>query len=372
MKVPFFSLDAHHAPLRDEIVAAIDGVINSGIFAGGPEVDSFEESFAKSCGTRFAAGVGSGTDALWLVLEALGIGPGDEVVTVPMTFVATVEAICRTGAKPVFVDISEDRFTMDPSGLEAVLTSRTKAIIPVHLFGQMAEMRPILQIAEAYGIPVIEDAAQAHGAAYKDRPAGSHGLAGCFSFYPGKNLGALGEAGAVVTNDPDLDAKVRLLREHGQRRKYEHEAIGWNCRMDAIQAAVLKVKLPNLTRYNERRRIHAQHYSEALSDFPDLQLPSVRDPEEHVHHIYAVRCSQRDNLIMHFASMGIGYGIHYPVPIHLQPAYAKFSNGRGSFPVAEACATSFVSLPVYPELSASSIQAVVQSLEEFCSVKLSA
>jgi dTDP-4-amino-4,6-dideoxygalactose transaminase len=370
MKVPFFDLKAHHAPLRDEIAGAIEKVIDRGIFAGGPQVEEFENSFAEYCGTEYAIGVSNGTDALWLVLEALGIGPGDEVVTVPMTFVATVEAIARTGALPVFVDIDEDRFTMNPTHLESVVTSRTKAIIPVHLFGQMADMEPILRFAESRGIPVIEDAAQAHGAIYRKKRAGSHGLAGCFSFYPGKNLGALGEAGAVTTDDAKLAERIRILREHGQCAKYDHRLVGWNCRMDAIQAAVLGVKLPCLDENNRRRRALAERYATSLSGLPELILPRAGKSEEHVHHVYAVRSKRREALIEFLDSSGVGFGIHYPVPVHLQPAYSDLKLGRGSFPISESCAETFLSLPMYPEFPDIDFQFISQTIQRFESVDL--
>ena len=274
MRVPFLDLNSAHAPLRGEIRAAIEEVIDRGVFAGGPFVEDFEKDFAAYCGVRHAIGVGSGTDALWLALLALGVGPGDEVLTVPNTFMATAEAITYCGAKPVFVDVDERTYTMDPAALETAITARTKAIIPVHLFGQPADMDPILEIARARGLVVIEDAAQAHGAEYKGRRAGSLGDAGCFSFYPGKNLGALGEAGAVVTGDHELQEKIRILRDHGQIRKYHHTMVGWNARMDGIQAAVLRVKLRHLEAGNELRRSHAAHYDRSLQEIEELETPS--------------------------------------------------------------------------------------------------
>ncbi len=264
MKVPFLDLKAHHQPIRNELNQAIGEVIETGAFAGGPFVAAFERDFAAYCGTRFAVGLGNGTDALWLSLLALGVGPGDEVITVPSTFMATAEAISFCGARPVFVDIDERTYTMDPGLLERAITPRTRAIIPVHLFGQMADMDPILEIARRHGLPVVEDACQAHGALYKGRKAGSLGVAGCFSFYPGKNLGALGEAGAVVTNDSELEGRIKVLRDHGQARKYHHSRIGWNARMDGIQGAVLRVKLKRLETANSRRRANARIYEELL------------------------------------------------------------------------------------------------------------
>jgi len=362
MNVPFLDLKAHHAAQRGELADAINEVIDAAAFAGGPFVSRFEEAFAGFCETRHAVGVGSGTDALWLALAALGIGPGDEVITVPMTFIATAEAISRTGARPVFVDIEEATYTLDPAGLERAVTPRTKAIIPVHLFGQMADMAPILQFARARGIAVVEDAAQAHGARYDGHPAGSLGAAGCFSFYPGKNLGAFGEAGAVVTQDARLADRIRMFRDHGQVRKYHHAEVGWNCRMDGIQAAVLQVKLRHLDNRNERRRKNAARYARALAGIPGLVLPICDPSRTHVFHIYALRVAERNAFMRQLESQGIGCGIHYPVPVHLQEAYADLGHRRGAFPVAERCAAEFVSLPMYPELTSAQIDAVVQAV----------
>src|SRR5882762_8081022 len=268
MQVPFLDLRVQHEPLMGELVDAFRQVTESSAFAGGPFVARFENEFAAFCGTRHALGVGSGTDALWLSLLALGVGPGDEVITAPNTFMATAEAISLCGARPVFVDIDERTYTMDPAELEANITLRTQAIIPVHIFGQMADMDAILAIGRRHGTPVVEDACQAHGAEYKGRKAGSLGVAGCFSFYPGKNLGAFGEAGAVTTDEPELRSKIQMLRDHGQAAKYLHSTIGWNARMDGIQAAVLSVKLRRLATANAARRAHAQRYDELLAGEP--------------------------------------------------------------------------------------------------------
>ncbi len=362
MNVPFLDLKTHHAACRRELVDAINAVIDAAAFAGGPFVTRFEEDFACFCEARHAVGVSSGSDALWLTMTALGIGPGDEVITVPMTFIATVEAISRTGARPVFVDIEQATYTMDPAGLERAVTSHTKAIIPVHLFGQMPDMAPILDFARARGIVVIEDAAQAHGARYDGYRAGTLGTAGCFSFYPGKNLGAFGEAGAVVTQDVRLADRIRALRDHGQVRKYHHVEIGWNCRMDGIQAAVLQVKLRYLEDRNEWRRKHAAHYARALAGIAGLVLPICRPSRTHVSHIFAIRVADRKSFMRHMESRGIGCGIHYPVPVHLQDAYACLGHRCGAFPVAERCAAEFVSLPMYPELASGQIDAVVQAV----------
>jgi dTDP-4-amino-4,6-dideoxygalactose transaminase len=364
MKVPFLDLKAHHDPLKAEFMAAISAVIDSGAFAGGPFVAKFEQEFAAFCGSKHAVGVGNGTDALWFALLALGVGPGDEVITVPHTFIATAEAISFCGAKPVFVDIDERTYTMDPRGLEQAITSRTKAIIPVHIFGQMADMEPILAIAREHDLPVIEDACQAHGAEYKGRKAGSLGVAGCFSFYPGKNLGAFGEGGGIVTDDLELAQKMRVLRDHGQARKYYHDVVGWNGRMDGIQSAVLSVKLRGLAENNARRREHARVYDRLLASVKAVITPAVADYAAHIYHIYAVRVKNRDKVLADLVQKGISCGIHYPVPLHLQAAYRSLGYGLGSFPVAEKCASEFLSLPMFPELTVAQIEAVVAALKD--------
>ena len=319
-KVPFLDLEAHHAPLRAEFDQAIGEVIDSGAFAGGPFVAQFENEFAAFCGSQHAIGVGNGTDALWLALLACGIGPGDEVITVPNSFMATAEAITYTGARPVFVDVDERTYTMDPALLEKARTPRTKAVIPVHLFGQVADMDAILSFGRKHGLFVIEDAAQAHGAEYKGRKAGSLGDAGCFSFYPGKNLGAFGEAGAVVTNDDKLQEKIRILRDHGQVQKYYHSMVGWNCRMDGIQAAVLQIKLRTLiTQINGAELTPANTIR--LSGIEEVVPPFEAPYGRHVYHLYPIRVRERDEMMRRLQEQGIGCGIHYPVPIHLQEAY---------------------------------------------------
>jgi dTDP-4-amino-4,6-dideoxygalactose transaminase len=364
MQVPFLDLRAHHEPLMDEFVNAFRQVTDTSAFAGGPFVARFEAEFAGFCGSRHALGLASGTDALWLGLLALGVGPGDEVITVPNSFMATAEAISLCGARPIFVDVDPETYTMDPEQLEAAITLRTQAIIPVHLFGQTAAMDEITTIARRHGTPVVEDACQAHGASYKDRKAGSIGVAGCFSFYPGKNLGAFGEAGALTTDDPDLRSKVQVLRDHGQAAKYLHSMIGWNARMDGIQAAVLSVKMRRLAAANEARRVHARLYNDLLADEPRVIRPAVGPDNTHVYHIYAVRVQDRDGVLQRMAARGVNCAIHYPVPIHRQKAYAFLGLGPGSFPVAEQCAKEFLSLPMYPELTEEQIRFVVDSLKE--------
>jgi len=364
IRVPFLDLKSHHASLSDEFNRVIRKVIDSSALAGGPFVEKFEQEFASYCDCQHAIGVGSGTEALWLSLLAGGIGPGDEVITVPNTFMATAEAITYCGARPVFVDVDERTYTMDPAGLEEVVSSRTKAIIPVHLFGQPADMDPILEFAREHDIIVIEDAAQAHGAKYKGRNVGTLGDAGCFSFYPGKNLGALGEAGAVVTNSLELQEKIRILRDHGQIRKYRHTAIGWNCRMDGIQAALLSVKLQHLDSWNSARRARALQYNQEFAELNDLITPLEAPYARHVYHIYAIRVQERDEVMWFLNEKGIQCGVHYPVPVHLQPAYRSLGYKKGDLPVSEQIALEFISLPIFPELTETQVNIVTLSLKE--------
>jgi len=364
MQVPFLDLKAHHEPIRPELESAIREVLDSNAFAGGPFVAKFEQDFAAFCGTSHAIGVGNGTDALWLTLLALGVGPGDEVITAPMTFMATAEAISFCGATPVFVDIDERTYTLDPEKLERAISPRTKAVIPVHLFGQVADMDPVLEIAGRHGLPVIEDACQAHGAEFRGRKAGSLGIAGCFSFYPGKNLGGLGEAGAVVTNNTELQTRIQMLGDHGQAKKYHHALVGWNARMDGIQGAALRVKLKYLNKGNESRRAHARAYSQNLAEIAELVLPTEAEYARHVYHLYVVRLQNRDRILQEMAQRGIACGIHYPIPVHLQEAYRFLGHKKGSFPVAERCADEFLSLPLYPELTAEQIGIVARELRD--------
>jgi len=371
MKVPYLDLKAQYEPIRGEIADAIQQVLERTAFAGGPFVAQFEKEFAAFCGTKFVTGVGSGTEALWVALLGFGIGPGDEVITVPDTFIATAEAISWCGAKPVFVDVDPVTYNMDPSKIGAALTPKTRAIIPVHLFGQMADMDPILEIARNRKLFVIEDASQAHGAEYKGRKAGSIGDAGCFSFYPGKNLGAYGEAGAVVTNNEDLDKKMRMLRDHGQAKKYYHSFVGWNARMDGIQGAILSVKLKHLPVWNEGRRRNAAIYGELLKGVEGVTTPKEAAYGKHVYHIYAIRVAERDRLISALAEKDIHCGIHYPIPVHLLDAYKSLNHGKGSFPVAEKSASQFVSLPMYAELSGEQIARVAAELKAIVAVPAS-
>jgi dTDP-4-amino-4,6-dideoxygalactose transaminase len=383
MNVPFIDLKAQYESIKDEIAPAISQVLDSCAFAGGPFVEQFEKEFASFCQCHHAVGVGSGTEALWLALLALGIGPGDEVITVPNTFIATAEAISFCGAKPVFVDIDETTYTMDPQKLHDYLAivnrqsqirnpkseirNRPKAVIPVHLFGQMADMDPIMEIAKAHGLFVIEDACQAHGAEYKGRRAGSIGDAGCFSFYPGKNLGAYGDAGAVVTNNAALAQNIRIMRDHGQQKKYYHKTIGWNARMDGLQGAVLSVKLRHLLSWNEARRKNAQLYTEALANLDAVAFPQEVAYAKHVYHIYAIRVQNRYALINALAEKDIHSAIHYPLPLHLQEAYHFLGQHDGSFSVAERCAEELVSLPMFPELTDGQIERVAHEVKEYLS-----
>jgi dTDP-4-amino-4,6-dideoxygalactose transaminase len=347
MRVPFLDLKAHHDPIRAEVMAAINEVVDQNAFAGGPFVTAFEKDYARFCQVQHCVGVANGTDALWLPLLALGIGAGDEVITAPMTFMATAEAISYAGATPVFVDIDPVTYTLDPTKIEAAITPRTKAIIPVHLFGQCADMGAILDLAKRHQLHVIEDGAQSQGATYHGRPSGSMGVAAATSFYPGKNLGAWGEAGAITTNDGALRERIQMFREHGQKKKYYHDVIGWNARMDGMQA----VKLKYLERANEGRRRAAALYHKLLAGTPGVLLPTEAPYARHVYHVFAVRVKNRDDIMKRLGEKGIGCGIHYPVPVHLQDAYRHLGHGRGSFPVAEACADEYLSLPMFPELT---------------------
>jgi len=365
MKVPFLDLEAQYQSIKDAVAVTIQEVLESCSFAGGPFVEHFEHDFAAFCRCKYAIGVGSGTEALWLALLALGIGPGDEVITVSNTFIATAEAISFCGAKPVFIDIDEQTYTMDPNQIKPAITPRTKAIIPVHLFGHMAEMDPIMEIARRNDLYVIEDACQAHGAQYKGKLAGSIGDVGCFSFYPSKNLGAFGEAGAIVTNDEQLNEKMKMLRDHGQSEKYHHRMIGWNARMDGLQGAVLRVKLKHLQGWNQRRRENAQFYNKLLSNIDGIILPKEVDYVKHVYHIYAICVENRDALIGTLKERDIYCGIHYPIPLHLQKAYHSFCLQTGSLPVAEKCAEKLVSLPMFPELTERQIEYVVREIKDF-------
>lgn len=357
VKVPYLDLKAQYRSIKPEIDAAIARVLESAQFVLGPEVAGFERDFAAYCGASECLAVNSGTSALHLALLAAGIGPGDEVITVPFTFVASIAAILYAGARPVLVDIDPRSFTMDPAQVEAAITPRTKAILPIHLYGQTADMDPIMEIARRHRLVVIEDAAQAHGARYKGRPAGSIGDMACFSFYPGKNLGAYGEGGAVTTSNPEYARTIRMLRDWGQDRKYHHLLRGYNYRMEGFQGAILVVKLRHLEKWTEARRAIVQRYDELLAD-TDIETPCEMPWARHVFHVYTIRTEDRDGLQSALTAEGIQTGIHYPVPAHLQPAYSDLGYGPGDFPHSEAASRQVLSLPLYPELPAESVAEV--------------
>jgi dTDP-4-amino-4,6-dideoxygalactose transaminase/acetyltransferase-like isoleucine patch superfamily enzyme len=362
--VPFVDLKAQYQAIKTEIHEAINRVLESSSYVLGEEVAAFEKEFATYCGASYGIALNSGTSALHLSLLAAGVGPGDEVITVPFTFVATAAAILYVGARPVFVDIDPHSYTIDVNQIEPAITPRTKAILPVHLYGQPADMDPILGIARSRGLVVIEDAAQAHGAEYNGQQVGGLGDLGCFSFYPAKNLGAYGEGGIVVTNNPEYDRTVRILRDWGQDSKYHHVLHGYNYRMDALQGAVLRVKLPFLETWTQARQAHARRYDRQLVG-GSVQPPQAMPWARHVYHVYAVRTPSRDLLQQHLQRNGIHTGIHYPIPVHLQPGYAHLGYLPGSFPHAEETARAILSLPMYPELSTINIDAIVQSIHSF-------
>ena len=361
--IPFLDIKAQYQSIKGEIDAAVLGVLASGQYVLGEEVLRFEQEFADYCNVKHAIAVNTGTSALHLALLAAGIGPGDEVITVPFTFVATVSAICYTGARPVFVDVEPVTLTMDPAEIEAKITPRTKAIIPVHIYGQMADMDAVKAIADHHRIPVIEDACQAHGAQYKGQRAGSIGVSGCFSFYPGKNLGACGEGGLVVTNNDEQAKTMRMLRDWGQEQRYHHLLKGFNYRMDAIQGAILRVKLRHLEAWTEARRTHARRYSSLLAGSPHLKIPVETADRRHVYHVYAIRSRDRDGLQRVLSADGVPSGLHYPIPVHLQKAHADLGYQAGDFPVSEAAAREALSLPIYPEMPSQHIDQVAAALE---------
>ena len=363
--IPFLDLKAQYQQIKPEIDAAVARTIESAQFVLGPEVAAFEERFAEYSSAKHCLAVNSGTSALHLALLAAGVGVGDEVITVSLTFVATAAAILYCGAKAVFVDVDPDTWTMDPKLIEAAITPRTKAIVPVHLHGLMADMDPIMEIARRRGLVVIEDAAQAHGAEYKGRRAGSIGDFGCFSFYPGKNLGAYGEGGAVVCNDPGLARQVALLRDWGQESKYNHVLAGYNYRMDGIQGAVLNVKMNYIEAWTEARRSVASQYDRLLTGHP-YKRPARPADRRHVYHVYAVELEHRDVVQKLLQAAGVGTGIHYPVPVHLQKAYASLGNQKGKFPITEALANRFLSLPIYAELHPEQVSEVAFKLDKAC------
>lgn len=364
MKIPLVDLGAQHRQLETELQAAVQRVFQRSSFVSGPEVERFEAEFASYLNATSCVAVSSGTTALHLVLHALGIGPGDEVITVPNTFIATAEAISAVGAKPVFVDVNPVSYTMDPARAERAITAKTRAFLPVHLYGQPADMDALLEIAHGRSLAVLEDACQAHGAEYKGRKAGTLGAAGCFSFYPSKNLGACGEGGAVVTSDPDLAERIRLLRNHGSVSKYEHRFPGYNFRMEELQGAFLAVKLKYLDEWNERRRMLAQHYDRLFSG-SGVVTPTEMPYAKHVYHLYVIQAENREALRRRLTEQDIETGLHYPIPLHLQEAYRSLGYRRGDFPVSERLAERALSLPMYPDLTFEAVEHVASPILEF-------
>jgi dTDP-4-amino-4,6-dideoxygalactose transaminase len=364
MNIPLVDLRKQYQPLKDEIIRGMEQALEGMHLFLGENVQAFEKEFAQFGGGKHRIGVSAGTAALHIILRAMDIGAGDEVITVANTFIATAEAIVLAGARPVFVDINPGTYLMDVGQIEAKITPRTKAILPVHLYGQTAEMDPIVEIAARHGLKVIEDACQAHGAEYKGRRAGNLGDAAAFSFYFSKNLGAYGEGGFVATSDDELARRVRMIRDHGSERRYYHDLIGWNARLDELQAVVLRAKLPHLEAWNEARRGHAARYDEFFKGTP-MVTPVVCSKNLHVYHLYVIRAAQRDALQAHLKSQGVATGIHYPVPIHLQNAMANLGYGPGDFPVTERVAGEILSLPMYAELTDEEIAYIAGSLKTF-------
>jgi dTDP-4-amino-4,6-dideoxygalactose transaminase len=363
--VPFLDLGLLHRELKAEIVAEFADLVDSSAFTNGPQVREFEADFAAYCGTEHAVGLASGLDALRLGLQALGMRPGDEVVVAANTFVASLEAVTQAGGRPVVVDASEEDYNLDPAAVEPALTERTRFLMPTHLYGQLADMRALTELARRRGLTIVEDACQAHGASRDGIPSGTAGAAAAFSFYPGKNLGAFGDAGALVTGDEELAGLVRALREHGQRRKYVHDVEGWTARLDTIQAIVLLRKLPYLDGWNAERREVAAAYTARLDGIGDVRLPRVPDGSDPVWHIYAIRTADPDRLAGFLRERGIGTGRHYPDPVHLSPAYAWLGHRKGEFPVAEALAAEVLSLPMFPGMTEPQIDAVVAGIGDY-------
>jgi dTDP-4-amino-4,6-dideoxygalactose transaminase len=361
--IPFIDLRAQYREIQEEVQEAVARVLADAAYVLGSEVEAFESEFADYCGAAHGVGVNSGTSALHLALLAAGVGPGDEVITAPFTFIATAATIRYAGAKPVFVDVDPVSLTLDPARLEAAITPRTVAVVPVHIYGQPADMDPILETARRHRLVVIEDAAQAHGAEYKGRRAGGLGDLGCFSFYPTKNLGACGEGGIVVTSDPKREERVRLLRDWGQTSKYRHELLGFNYRMEGIQGAILRVKLRHLERWTEMRRAHAARYDKALEN-SGVSTPAAMPWARHVYHAYTVRSPRRDALREALAESEIQSATHYPVPLHRQPIFKDLGYESGAFPRAEAAADEVLCLPIYPELSADAPERVAACIRK--------
>ena len=361
--IPLVDLKAQYLTIKSDVAAAVGRVLDTGQFVLGPEVEAFEQEFAAYQGAAQGIAVNTGTSALHLALMAAGVGPGDEVITVPFTFVATVAAIGYVGARAVYVDIDPKTFTIDVNQIEGAITPRTKAIVPVHLYGQPADMDPIIEIANRHGLKVIEDGCQAHGAAYKGRPVGALGDLGCFSFYPGKNLGAYGEGGMVVTNNAAMAKQIRMLRDWGSEKKYHHVLKGFNYRMEGMQGSILRVKLRHLEKWTEARRAHAVEYRRVLAD-SGIEIPVEAPYARHVYHVYAIRTKDRVTMQRMLQSNGIGTGIHYPIPVHLQPAYADPAYRQGDFPHSEQAANEVLSLPMFAELSFTNVEMIGAAVKE--------
>ncbi len=363
--VPLVDLRGQYEPLKEEVMAAMAQVLDGMKLFLGENVFQLERDFARLCGAKHAIGVGSGTDAIYLALRALDVGAGDEVITAPNSFIASAAGIAMTGATPVFADIDPETYTLDPAQLERAITPRTKAIMPVHLYGQPAEMQAINRIAEAHGLAVVEDACQAHGAEYRGKRTGALGDAAAFSFYYSKNLGAYGEGGAVVTNNRAIATKVQLLRNHGSSTRYHHSLLGMNSRLDELQAAILRIKLRHLEKWNIKRRALALEYNQRLALYPEVVTPVERAEMMHVYHLYVVRVPHRDELLEWLNRHGVGAAIHYPVPIHLQEATRHLGYSEGDFPVTERVAGEIISLPIYPELGIDDVNYICQTIGDF-------
>lgn len=361
MKIPLCDLKAQYLSIQNEIDDAIKSVISKTNFIQGEEIRLLEKEFAAFCGAQHGVAVASGTDALHLALLALGVGPGGEVITSPHTFTATAEAVCHCGATPVLADIDPKTYNIDPAKIEEKITPRTKVIMPVHLYGQPADMDPILEVAARHGIPVLEDACQAHGAEYRGKRVGSLGIAACYSFYPGKNLGAYGDAGMIVTNDEKLAKWCAMMADHGRTEKYSHDYVGYGKRMDTLQAAILRAKLRHLEEWTKARRRHVASYNRKLAGI--VQTPYEPDWAKAVYHQYVIRVPERDRVLQRLREAGIGAGIHYPIPLHLQPAYASLGYKRGDFPHTEDAADSVLSLPLFPEMTEEQLDYVVGHLK---------
>ncbi len=362
--IPFLDLKQQYQGIKDEVLEAVAKTFENTAFVLGPDVAAFEETFAKYAGAKHAVGHNSGTAALHMALLAMGVGEGDEVITIPHTFVATVAAIMYTNAKPVFVDVDPDSYTMDPSKIEAAITSKTKAIMPVHLYGQPADMDPIMEIANKHGLMVLEDAAQAHGAEYKGKRIGSIGTAAGFSFYPGKNLGAYGEGGATTTNDDGINERLRILRDWGQKKKYYHEVLGYNARLEGVQGAVLNIKMKYIEGWTERRRAIAKTYDEAFAGLKHVKAPKAYADRRHVYHLYVVLVEDRDGFMNFCKERNVGTAIHYPFAIHTLGGYDHLGN-VGDFPVSEHVAARCVSLPMFPELTDDQAKRVIEVVHEY-------